>query len=239
MQCPFSPNNKWHCTGSHLTLISVVEDPLTIIVNTSLITLYRSVVTVKLWLCDVFLNHSIISYRFQLCISSNWLGRQSFCCPSSPSTLQDAIMVDSLRHSDWVWVYRAMVTGEGRRWHYVSTIQPWGKYVSSRFPLGRVASLWWSLHWPVMLGKQQGALQYPLCRKWLRYPRAVWKYVGDQMEHDYNIFHRNCKHMAYYFYRHFDHHWARDVDFPTFSESMEARWVENRGWWAVGLGTLS
>ena len=58
----------------------------------------------------------------------------------------------------------------------------------------------------------------------------VWKYVEDQMEHDYNILHLNCKHMAYYFYRHFDHHWARDVDFPTFSESMEARWVENRGW---------
>ena len=52
----------------------------------------------------------------------------------------------------------------------------------------------------------------------------------DQAHHDYNIVDKNCKHLVYDFYRHMQHAWAKDVDFPTFTESIETAWVEHRGW---------
>ena len=58
----------------------------------------------------------------------------------------------------------------------------------------------------------------------------VLSFVREQVRYDYNIVEKNCKHLAYDFYRHMQHAWAKDVDFPIFTESMETAWVNHRGW---------
>eukprot|EP00581_Thalassiosira_minuscula_P013193 CAMPEP_0183729002 /NCGR_PEP_ID=MMETSP0737-20130205/29470_1 /TAXON_ID=385413 /ORGANISM="Thalassiosira miniscula, Strain CCMP1093" /LENGTH=200 /DNA_ID=CAMNT_0025961087 /DNA_START=53 /DNA_END=652 /DNA_ORIENTATION=+ len=54
---------------------------------------------------------------------------------------------------------------------------------------------------------------------------SVWRFVREQMQMGYHILGKNCKHFAYDFYYYcIQNSWVKSIDFPAFSETIEAGW---------------